>query len=139
MTDIAIEIQPWTLLVVRLVLAAVVLVVGFPKLVNTRTRQENHEEFGDKFGLKPAALWSWINILTETIGGVMVLVGFFAEFAALAMFIQMVMGIVIKKFKLGADFRSGWSYDAMAAALALVVVSFGPGALAVWPFVNGLR
>ena len=118
----------WVLLFVRLVLGAVMIYFGWPKIKDLKS---NAKDF-DKMGFKPGAFWGTITAIIEFVGGITMVVGFLAEIAAFLFAIQMIVGTIWKITKTDKTFKD-WSYDLQLLAMSLVVITFGAGIYATVP------
>lgn len=112
----------YVLLLIRLILGAVMLYYGLPKLKHPKANIKDM----DKKGYRPGWLFSDINIAIEVLGGVGVIVGFFTWLAALGFGLQMLLGLIYKVTKTSKGF-SDWSYDLILLGLCLIVLTFGAG------------
>jgi putative oxidoreductase len=114
------------LLLVRVVLGVVTVYYGWPKL---RDPAKNARDF-ESTGFRPGWLWGGIVLATEFGGGLAVLVGILTWLAAAAIGFEMLVGFVVKATKWRKPFTD-YSYDLQLAALALVLLTFGPGRLSL--------
>ncbi len=112
----------WTLLLLRLVIAAIFLAHGLPKIKNLK---QNARNFG-MMGFRPGAFWGTVVAFTEVFGGLAVLFGVFAQFAAIPLAITMVVA-TLWKLKNGQKLINGYELDLMILAACLVLVTAGPG------------
>ena len=78
----------WILLLARIVLAAVMIYYGWPKI---RDLQATAHEFA-QMGFHPPMFWGTLIALVEFVGGTAMLFGMFAEFAASLFGFQMLVG-----------------------------------------------
>lgn len=122
----------WILLLARLVLAAVMVYYGWPKM---RDLSANAADF-EKMGFRPALFWGTLIAAVEFVGGLAVFFGLCAELAAALFAFQMLVG-TFWKLKTGRPF-SDYSYDLQLFALCLVVMSQGPGFFALKRFPGAL-
>jgi putative oxidoreductase len=114
------------LLIVRLVLGIVMLYYGWPKV---KDPAKNARDF-DGTGFRPGWLWGGIVLVTEFGGGLAVLVGLLTWVAAALIGVEMLLGFVVKATKWRKPFTD-YSYDLQLAALALVLLAFGPGRFSI--------
>jgi len=123
------------LLIARVILGAIFVYYGWPKLKDLAKNAKDTS----KMGFKPGMFWGTILVVAEFIGGIALIIGFFAEIAALIIAFEMLVG-TFWKIKLKKGFPN-WSYDLLALSSALVIARFGPGAFSVNRviFVNLLR
>ena len=110
------------LLVVRVIMGATMIYYGWPKI---KDLEANAKDFV-KMGFKPGLFWGTVVALVEFVGGLMILLGWYAWVAALLMVGHMATGTVWKITKTNKPFTD-WSYDLLLLSLALVVVAFGAG------------
>jgi len=122
---------PWTplsgipdvvLLVVRLVMGAAMVYYGWPKVKNPAQHLKDFEGTG----LKPAFFWGTVNLVVEFFGGIALLLGLYTWMGAALFGMEMATGTAwkIRRRKPFTDY----SYDLQLLALALVLLTFGPGA-----------
>jgi putative oxidoreductase len=114
------------LLVVRVVLGVVMVYYGWPKL---KDPAKNAREF-ESTAFRPGWLWGGIVLLTELGGGLAVLIGLLTWVAAALIGFEMLVGFVVKATKWRKPFTDS-SYDLQLAALALVLLAFGPGRVSI--------
>lgn len=110
------------LLIVRVVLGIVMVHYGWPK---AKDPAKNAQDF-ERNGFRPGWLWGGIVLVTELGGGLAVLVGVLTWLAAALIGFEMLVGFVTKAAKWRKPFTD-YSYDLQLAALALVLIAFGPG------------
>jgi putative oxidoreductase len=110
------------LLVVRLVLGIVMAYYGWAKV---KDPAKNARDF-ERDGFRPGWLWGSIVLVTEFGGGLAVVAGLLTWVAAALIGFEMLTGFLTKAFKWHKPF-SDYSYDLHLAALALVLIGFGPG------------
>ncbi|MEK7133085.1 MAG: DoxX family protein [Patescibacteria group bacterium] len=110
-------------LAIRLVLALIFIVHGFPKLFTARSRTA---QFFGQIGLKPVMFWTLAVGSAEFFGGIALLLGIFIQAAAGLIALVMVGAIALVKRKQG--FVNGWEFDLALLAMALSLLALGPGA-----------
>jgi putative oxidoreductase len=113
----------WILLLARTVLAVVMIYYGWPKI---RDLQATAHEFA-QMGFYPPLFWGTLIALVEFVGGMAMLLGFFAELAASLFGFQMLVG-TLWKLRVTKPFTD-YSYDLQLFALSLVIMSQGAGIL----------
>jgi uncharacterized membrane protein YphA (DoxX/SURF4 family) len=118
----------WILLLIRVVLAAVMIYYGWPKM---RDLKSNASDFVH-MGFTPGIFWGTLIAVLEFFGGLAILVGFYAELAAALFAFQMLVG-TFWKLKIKKPF-SDYSYDVQLFAMCLVVMHQGAGAYAIATF-----
>jgi putative oxidoreductase len=116
------------LLVLRLALAAVLLYHGLPKVMN----------FGATVGafqgmhIPAPTLTAAFAVLSEVIGGILILLGIAVDLAGLLVIIDMLGAIVTVHWASGFDFtKGGWEHPFTVLAMALTLALAGPGGYAV--------
>jgi putative oxidoreductase len=118
----------WILALVRAVLGIVMTHYGWPKVRNLKSNANDFVQMG----FKPGMFWGTLIAAVEFFGGLAILLGLDAELAATLFGFQMMVGFAWK-LKTRKPF-SDYSYDIQLFALCLVVMSQGPGALAIQTF-----
>jgi uncharacterized membrane protein YphA (DoxX/SURF4 family) len=118
----------WILLFSRAVPAAVMIYYGWPKI---RDLTSNANDFV-QMGFKPGMFWGRLIAGVEFFGGIAILLGFYAEFAAALFAFQMMVG-TFWKLKVGKPF-SDYSYDIQLFALCMVIMFHGAGTYALKTF-----
>jgi len=114
------------LLLARILLAVVFLYFGRTKIADL---DANAQEF-EKMGFKPGMFWGTLIALLETVGSALLILGFLTGIIAALFVIQMIAGTIWKIVSQQMAFTN-WSYDLLLLALALLLMSFGPGVLAI--------
>lgn len=128
------RLQPLALLVMRLAVGAIMAVHGY------------HNVFG---GLQHHAQWiaslgvprwlGYVSSLTELLGGLLLIAGFFTRIAALAVFVDLIVAlwkVHLHNGLMGSADRPGYEFPLAAASLAFALIFFGAGPIA---FDHGLR
>jgi putative oxidoreductase len=118
----------WVLLFARVVLAAVMIFYGWPKI---RDLESNANDFV-QMGFQPGRFWGTLIAGLEFFGGIAILLGLFAELVAALFAFQMMVG-TFWKLKINKPF-SDYSYDLQLFTLCLVMMSQGAGAYALKAF-----
>jgi len=116
------RLQPFALLVLRLVLGAIMIAHGYPKVFGGF---HHHMEFVGSLGLPR---WmAYLSTGTEFFGGIGIVLGVFTRYCSLAFLIE--MGVVIWKvhFKNGMTGPGGYEFPLAAAAIAFALLCFGGG------------
>ncbi|MDP3880739.1 MAG: DoxX family protein [bacterium] len=111
----------WILFFNRIVLGAVMIYYGAPKIRDLKT---NAKEFND-WGFKPGILWGTLVALELFFGGLFILLGFYAELFAFFMALVMIVGVLWK-----IKNNQVWEHlieNFHNLAMCLVLISFGPG------------
>jgi putative oxidoreductase len=120
------RLQPLALLVLRLVLGAIMIGHGYPKVFGDFA---HHMEFVRSLGL-PGWL-AYCSAGAEFFGGIAIVLGVFTRLVALAIVIE--MGVVIGKvhWKNGLLGNHGYQFPLVLAAIAFSLIFFGAGPFAL--------
>ena len=122
--------QLYAPLILRLVLGTIFIIHGYPKLFKEFSKTA--EWFGS-IGLKPGKLWVFVVGVVEFFGGILLLVGFLTQVAAILIAINMIGAMVFVKFKQGLV--GGYEFDLVLLAMALALLFLGAGFYAFdYPF-----
>lgn len=113
-------------LAIRLTLALIFVVHGFPKLFTARSQTT---QFFEQIGLKPTKFWTLAVGSTEFFGGIALLLGIFTQAAAGLIALVMLGAIALVKRKQG--FVNGWEFDLALLIMALSLLALGPGAFSL--------
>ncbi len=116
------RLQPFALLVMRLVLGAILIAHGYHKVFGGF---HHHMDFVGSLGL-PRWL-AYLSAGTEFFGGIAIILGLFTRFFSLAILIE--MGVIIWKvhFKNGLTGTAGYEFPLALAAIALALICYGGG------------
>lgn len=111
----------WALLVLRVVMGAILIAHGFPKLKDLRGT-------GGSFagmGFKPGMFWTTVVAILEFVGGIFLIVGFLTQVVGLLLAIQFI--VIILKLKRRSGLVGGFEFDLLLAASALALATLGGG------------
>jgi len=125
------RLQPFALLVLRLVLGAIMIAHGYKK-VFVGGGFHTHQQIVGNLGIP-----SWMAYLsagTEFFGGIGIVLGVFERFFALAFLIEMSVAIWKVHFKNGLTGQGGYEFPLSLIALAFILMCYGGG-----PFGFNLR
>ncbi|MAZ40743.1 hypothetical protein CL654_01325 [bacterium] len=122
------EYQQVVLALSRLTVGLVMVYFGWPKIKDLRA---NANDFTG-MGFKPGWFWGTPIAFLEFFGGILMIVGVYAEIFAILFAAQMLVG-TIWKVKVQKGFPH-YSYDLILFALCLVLIVFGAGSYSVLPF-----
>ena len=126
MTKFLDRLQPLALLVLRLVLATVMIAHGSQKVFGGMPR---FQSIVSGIGLP---VWlAYLSAAAEFGGGILVLLGVFTRFAALAITIDLMVAIVRIHFKAGLRGPGGFEFPMSVAAIAFALIFFGAGPIAL--------
>jgi putative oxidoreductase len=116
------------LLILRLALAAVLLYHGIPKLMNFGATVTGFQGMG----LPAPSLTAGFAVLSEVIGGLLILLGIAVDLAGILVIIDMLGAIFMVHLPNGFDFtKGGWEHPFTVLVMALALALTGPGRHAV--------
>ena len=116
------------ILALRLVVGAILVVHGWPKLKDIR----GTAEWMGPAGFKPGLFWAAIVSIVETFGGALLLLGIFTHYIALVVVGEFVV-IVLWRIKTRYPFKNGKTeFDLLMLAAALALAALGGGAWQLW-------
>jgi putative oxidoreductase len=111
----------WAFFILRIVLAAVMIYHGIPKLKNPSMTGESFS----KMGFRPGIFWARITGILETVGGVFILIGFLTQAISLLFIIQFLVILVkLKRLKSMKEYE----FDLVLLAAFMVLAAVGGGA-----------
>ena len=116
------RLQPFALLVLRLVLGAVMIAHGYKKVFGGF---HAHHEFVASLGIP--GWMAYLSTCTEMFGGIGILLGVSARFFSLAFLIEMGVAIWKVHFKNGLTGQGGYEFPLALAAMAFVLICYGGG------------
>lgn len=123
------RLQPLALLVMRLTLGAIMVAHGYHKVFG------GLQHFAHMVGGMGVPVWlGYMAAFTEFLGGLLILVGFFTRLAAFAIFIDLAVAIWkvhLHNGLLGSPDRPGFEFPLAVASLALALIFFGAGPIAL--------
>jgi putative oxidoreductase len=128
------RLQPLALLVLRLVLGAVMIAHGYPKVFGGLQR---HVHLVASLGL-PGSL-AYLSAVAEFVGGIFLIAGFLTRVAALAIVIDLGVAIWKVHWKNGLTGQGGYEFPLALAAIAFALVFFGAGPIAIDAIRGGTR
>jgi putative oxidoreductase len=127
------EFSDWGLLALRLAVGVIFLVHGLPKLRGSKAMAE-------AMAGKPNPGMATIVLLqgaVETTGGLLLALGVLTQLVAIAIIVIMVGAITLKLTQWKTGFMSqsttGWEFDLVLLAAAILFLLGGPGDLAIQP------
>ncbi len=116
------RLQPFALLVMRLVLGAIMIAHGYHKVFGGF---HHHMDMVGSLGLPR---WmAYLSAGTEFFGGIGIVMGLFTRFFAGVFLIEMGVAIWKVHFKSGFTGNGGYEFPLALAAMALVLLCFGGG------------
>ncbi|MFO7768032.1 MAG: DoxX family protein [bacterium] len=116
-----------SMLLLRLGIGVVFIVHGAQKLFGLFGGGgiSGTSDFFSQIGIPLPGLMAAVVAIVEFFGGLLLLLGFMTQIAALL--ISVVMIVAILKVKLGGGFIGGWEFDWMLLTAALTLALHGPG------------
>lgn len=123
------RLQPLALLVMRLALGSIMLVHGSHKVFGGL-----HHQAQLVAGLGLPAWLGYVSSFAEFLGGLLLLVGFFTRPAAFAVCVDLTVAIWkvhLHNGLIGSPDRPGYELALAAAALAVALIFFGGGPIAI--------
>lgn len=112
------------LLVLRLVLAAVLLYHGVPKLLNFSATVGAFQSMN----IPAPSLTAGFALIVEVIGGILILLGIAVDIAGVLVVIEMLGAIALVHWANGFDFtKGGWEHPFTVLGVALALAFAGPG------------
>jgi putative oxidoreductase len=116
------RLQPFALLVMRLVLGAIMIAHGYHKVWGGF---HHHMDFVGSLGLPK---WmAYLSAGTEFFGGIAIVLGLFTRFFAAAFIIEMAVAIWKVHFKNGLIGNGGYEFPLALATIAFGLMCFGGG------------
>jgi putative oxidoreductase len=116
------RLQPFALLVMRLVLGAILISHGYHKVFGGF---HHHMDMVGSLGLPR---WmAYLSTGTEFFGGIAIVLGLFTRFFSLAFVIEMAVVIWKIHFKNGFSGQGGYEFPLAAATIAFALLCFGSG------------
>ncbi len=126
MSSLLYLLTPWTILALRLALAAIFFVHGPPKM-------KMHREMGPKMGMTPETIWGVG--LAETAIAISMVLGLFTQLGAVLIIVIMLGAIYSKIAKWHVPFtamdKTGWEFDLTILCAALALVTMGGGSISI--------
>ena len=112
----------WGLLILRIVLGIIMIAHGWPKIRNLKATSQDFK----KMGFSQPMFWGTIVAILEFVGGLTLIAGFATQLVASFMVIQFIVVILKVKGKLGLI--SGYEFDLLILAVAVLLATVGGGA-----------
>jgi putative oxidoreductase len=128
------RLQPLALLVLRVVLGAVMIAHGYPKVFGGLQR---HVHMVSNLGL-PGWL-AYVSALAEFGGGILLVVGLLTRCAAFAVLIDLAVAIWKVHWKNGFTAPGGYEFPLALAAIAFALIFFGAGPISLDAIRGGSR
>jgi putative oxidoreductase len=106
----------------RIVLGALLVAHGWPKIKDLRQNARNF----NGMGFKPGVIWGTIAAFLEVFGGIGMIIGWQVPYLCLLFMAEFAVIIVWKWFK-RMSFVSGWELDAIIFSLLLMIFTLYGG------------
>ena len=120
------NMQPFALLVLRAVLGLVMAAHGWLKV------DGGMAEFkGFLVSIGIPGWMGYISAYAELVGGILLIAGLLTRFAALAIFIDMMVAVVRVHWKNGLLGAQGYQFPLALAAMAFALIFFGGGSISL--------
>jgi putative oxidoreductase len=120
------RLQPVGLLFLRLTLGAIMIAHGWQKIAD-----HMHGFMGMLPHLGIPAWMAYLVVAAEFGGGILIVLGFFTRFAAMAIFIDMLVAIVKVHLKNGMTGQGGFEFPMACAAIAFALIFVGAGPISI--------
>jgi|SRR3989344_2013743 len=120
MIQLFLVFSDWALVLLRLVLGAIFIAHGWPKIKDLKTTAQN---FG-AMGFRPGRFWGTVVAGVEFFGGILFILGLFTQVAALILAIQFIV-IMIWKLKIKQKLVGGYELDLILLVALLVLATTG--------------
>jgi putative oxidoreductase len=120
------RLQPLALLVLSLVLGAIMIGHGYPKVFGGLS---HHAQFVSSLGL-PGWL-AYLSAAAEFLGGILLIVGLLTRCASLAILIDISVAIAKVHWKNGLMGKGGYEFTLALAVMAFALIFFGAGPIAL--------
>lgn len=118
----------WLLFFIRVLMGIILVYYGWPKCKNLASCAKDFEGMG----FRPGILWGTLIAVVESLGGIAMLTGLYAELVASIFGFEMIVG-TFWKLKIKKPFTD-YSYDLQLLALCVVLMAFGAGQYSIASF-----
>lgn len=116
---------PLAQLILRVVLGALFIAHGYPKLF------KNFSGFAgwlESLGFRPAKFWAFVAGAVEFFGGILLVLGLWIPVVGILLVLEMLVAMwKVKWGKVGLTDAGGWELDLIYLAVALALVLMGGG------------
>jgi putative oxidoreductase len=116
------RLQPFALLVLRVVLGAIMIAHGYHKVFGGF---HNHQQFVGSLGIP--GWMAYLSTGTEFFGGIGIVLGVFTRFFSMAFLIEMAVAIWKVHFKSGLTGQGGYEFPLALVAIAFALMCFDGG------------
>lgn len=118
-------------MIIRLVVGAIFLAHGRPKIKDLKQNAQNFE----MMGFKPGNFWGTLVALVEFFGSILLILGWFTQFVAILLAIDIFIAL-LWKIKNGQQLAGGYELDLLLFVSNLILATNGGGYFALdnyWP------
>jgi putative oxidoreductase len=134
MTRLLPQLQPFGLLLMRLVLGVIMIAHGWPKLMNP-----SRFASGALANIGVPGWMAYLVIAAEVLGGALLIVGLLTSVAAIAVAIDMAVAILKVHLARGLTGQGGYEFPLILFTVAVALIFFGAGPLSLDRWVFGRR
>ncbi len=113
--------QGLALFLLRVVLGITFVVHGFPKIANLARTRKNFASMG----VPVPALASLYAAVAESLGGMLMIVGFYTGWAGIALIVDMIGAMIFVQWR--EPFKGGWEVNLLLLFMAVAILLAGPG------------
>lgn len=113
--------QGTALFLLRMVLGITFMIHGFPKIANLARSRRQFASMGVPLPL----LTSLYAAIAESLGGILMIAGFYSGWAAAALIIDMLGAMLFVTWR--EPFREGWELNLLLLTMAITILLAGPG------------
>ncbi len=115
-------------LILRVIVGFLFTLHGYPKLFKDFAGTAN---FLAGLGFKPGKFWAFVVGVTEFFGGLALIFGFLTRFAAVFLFINMAVALLVNKYKFNKKLIGGYELDLLLLAAIAALFFLGAGIISV--------
>ncbi len=112
----------WAHFILRVVVAVIFLVHGWPKFASLKATADNF----NAMGFRPGKFWAAFIATIETLGGLLLLIGLGTQIVSLVLAVEMIVS-ALWKVRRGEPFAGGCELDVLLIAVLLVLATWGGG------------
>ncbi len=113
----------------RLALGIIFLAHGYQKLAGGSEGREQFAGWLESMKFRPGKFWAWLVTAAELLGGILLIIGFWTQLAALILAIEFL--VILFWVQRGKPFIGGREFDFLILLALLALLVLGPGALAI--------
>lgn len=123
----------WAVAALRIVLGLILSAHGWPKLKDMKTTGTNFAAMG----FRPGAFWGPLVAIVEFFGGLALVLGLWTQIPALLVVGEFAV-IMVWKLARKQPLASGYEFDLLILAAALVLLAYGAGQLSLDQYFFGI-